>query len=115
MATGVGRARGSDHAGAARMVTKLLAAITIALVVGCNNGLAQDSRVVCFSDSSPGAVIPACDDLIDIDPSHAQAFQARGMGWYKLGDYERAIADFSASIRIDPKYIRAYFNRALAR
>jgi tetratricopeptide (TPR) repeat protein len=91
-----------------------MAAITIALVVGCNNGLAQDSRVVCFSDSSPGAVIPACDDLIDIDPSHAQAFQARGMGWYKLGDYERAIADFSASIRIDPKYIRAYFNRALA-
>jgi tetratricopeptide (TPR) repeat protein len=96
------------------MVTKLMVAITITLVVNCNNVLAQDSRVVCFSDSSPGAVIPACDDLIDQDPRYASAHQARGIAWYRLGDYERAIADYNASIAIDPKYIRAFFNRALA-
>jgi tetratricopeptide (TPR) repeat protein len=96
------------------MITKLMAAISITLVVGCNNVLAQDSSVVCFSDSSPGAVIPACDDLIDSDQGHAQAHQARGIAWYRLGDYERAIADYTASIAIDPKYIRAFFNRALA-
>jgi tetratricopeptide (TPR) repeat protein len=96
------------------MVTKLTAAITITLMLCFNDAIAQDSRVVCFSDSSPGAVIPACDDLIDVDPRHAQAHQARGIAWYRLGDYERAIADFNASLAIDPKYIRAYFNRALA-
>jgi hypothetical protein len=47
------------------MVTKLTAAITIMLVLCFNDAIAQDSSVVCFSDSSPGAVIPACDDLID--------------------------------------------------
>jgi len=76
--------------------------------------IAQDSRAVCFSNSSPGAVIPACDDLIETDPRHAQAYQARGAAWYKVGDYERAIVDYSSSLAIDPKYIRAYFNRGIA-
>ena len=94
------------------MIRKLVAAVLFLHFI--NPAVAQDSRIVCFSNSSPDAVIPACDDLIDIDPSHAQAYQARGTAWYKVGDYERAIADYSASLTIDPKYIRAYYNRGLA-
>jgi tetratricopeptide (TPR) repeat protein len=94
------------------MIRKFVA--TVLLLYFIDPAVAQDSRIVCFSDSSPGAVIPACDDLIEIDPRHAQAYQARGIAWYKVGDYERAIADYSASLAIDPLYIRAYYNRGLA-
>jgi tetratricopeptide (TPR) repeat protein len=94
------------------MIRKLLAASLLWLSV--NPAIAQDSQSVCFSGSSPGAVIPACDDLIESDPGHAQAYQARGTAWYKLGDYKRAIADYSASLAIDPEYIRVYYSRALA-
>ena len=94
------------------MIRKLVAAVLPLLFL--DPAIAQDSRTVCFGDSSPGAVIPACDDLIESDPRHAQAHQARGAAWYKVGDNERAIADYSASLAIDPKYIRAYYNRGLA-
>lgn len=36
------------------------------------------------------------------------------MAWYRLGEYNRAIDDFSQSIKIDPKYIKAFYNRGLA-
>jgi tetratricopeptide (TPR) repeat protein len=94
------------------MIRKLVAAVLLLHFV--DPVFAQDSNTVCFGDSSPGAVIPACDDLIEADPRHAQAYQARGIAWYKVGDYERAIADYSASLAIDPKYIQAYYNRGLA-
>ena len=31
-----------------------------------------------------------------------------------MGEFDRAIGDYTNSIDIDPKYIRAYYNRALA-
>ena len=71
------------------MIRNFVAAVLLLYFI--DPAVAQDSRIVCFSDSSPGAVIPACDDLIETDPRHAQAYQARGIAWYKVGDYERAL------------------------
>jgi clan AA aspartic protease (TIGR02281 family) len=62
----------------------------------------------------PLDVIAGCSEFIASDPTSAQAYQARGVAWYKTGDYDHAIADFSQSINIDPKYIRAFYNRGLA-
>jgi tetratricopeptide (TPR) repeat protein len=94
------------------MIRRFVAVVLPLLCI--EHAIAQDSQTVCFSDSSPDAVIPACDDLIEIDPRHAQAHQARGNAWYKVGDYRRAIADYSAALAIDPKYIRNYYNRGIA-
>jgi Caspase domain/TPR repeat len=58
--------------------------------------------------------IAACDQNIASDPIDAQVYQARGAAWYRLGDYDHAIADFTKSINIDPKYIRAFYSRGLA-
>jgi hypothetical protein len=80
--------------GAHAMIRKFVAAVLPLLCI--EHAIAQGSQTVCFSDSSPDAVIPACADLIEIDPMHAQAYQARGSAWYKVGDYRRAIADYSA-------------------
>jgi clan AA aspartic protease (TIGR02281 family) len=94
------------------MIRRFVAAVLPLLCI--EHAIAQGSQTVCFSGSSPDALIPACDDLIEIDPMHAQAYQARGSAWYKVGDYRRAIADYTASLAIDPKYIRNYYNRGIA-
>lgn len=39
----------------------------------------------------------------------------RGQVWHDgKGDYDRAIADYTKAIEIDPKYVWAYYNRSLA-
>jgi tetratricopeptide (TPR) repeat protein len=38
----------------------------------------------------------------------------RGLAYYGLKQYERAIADCDRVLELDPKYVDAYFNRGLA-
>jgi curved DNA-binding protein CbpA len=44
----------------------------------------------------------------------AKFFRARGMLAYRFGDFERAIANFDAAIRLDPGFEQAYRDRAAA-
>jgi tetratricopeptide (TPR) repeat protein len=69
----------------------------------------------CFNPTLPPMdVIVACNENIASDSRDAQVYQARGLAWYRIGDYDRAIADLTQAISIDPKYIRAFYNRGLA-
>jgi len=43
---------------------------------------------------------------------NAQAYVNRGLD--SKGDFDRAIADFTQAIRLDPKYLEAYLYRAVA-
>jgi tetratricopeptide (TPR) repeat protein len=89
-------------------------AAAVAMLLSIEQAVAQDLSV-CFGAEMPAAtVVPACNSVIEADPRHAQAYQARGGAWYQLGKYDWAIADYTASLAIDPKYIRAYYNRGLA-
>jgi tetratricopeptide (TPR) repeat protein len=44
----------------------------------------------------------------------SRAYNSRGLSWDKKGDYDKAIADYSKAIMIDPKYVEAYNNRGSA-
>jgi tetratricopeptide (TPR) repeat protein len=46
--------------------------------------------------------------------NRAVAYKNRGNAWDAKGDYDRAIDDFSAAIRLDPNYGIAYSNRGRA-
>jgi tetratricopeptide (TPR) repeat protein len=47
-------------------------------------------------------------------PPNASFYNFRGEEWVKRGDHDRAIADFSDAIRLDPRSATAYLNRAAA-
>jgi tetratricopeptide (TPR) repeat protein len=68
----------------------------------------------CDQAKDPDLSIKGCTIIIDAGRKSAPfAFNNRGVAYKAKGDYERAIADFSKAIEIDPNYVTAYTNRAL--
>jgi tetratricopeptide (TPR) repeat protein len=44
---------------------------------------------------------------------NAQAYIDRGNAFYNKRDYDRAIADYTQAIQLDPKLVKGYINRGL--
>ena len=67
---------------------------------------------------NPEAAIKACTRLIEFGslgrPDLAKTYYARGTEWANQGNHDRAIADFTTAIELDPKLGVAYYNRALS-
>ena len=51
---------------------------------------------------------------IKLDPKDAAQYRCRGLQYYIKGDYDRAIADYSVAIRLDPEESIVYLLRANA-
>ena len=65
------------------------------------------------SEPSPDLMIDGCTAVIQSGP-RAWAFNNRGSAYGRKGDYDRAIADSTEAIRLDPKDAHAYNNRGHA-
>jgi tetratricopeptide (TPR) repeat protein len=63
-------------------------------------------RAACGTRDGDGA-IAACGRMIALDPNDAVAFNNRGFAYVGKSDYDRAIADYSEAIRLDPKLTAA--------
>jgi Tfp pilus assembly protein PilF len=55
--------------------------------------------------------IAELDLAVELDPSSAPAYEARGLAWQAKGDFDRAIADFDQSIKLNPNDAALYNNR----
>ena len=68
--------------------------------------------------NNPDLAIKHCTAAIDsgkLSPrDRAQAHLNRGVEWFNKNDYDRAIADYDAALRIDPKLADAYHGRGSA-
>jgi len=53
-------------------------------------------------------------DWIDVLLKNAESYFYSGNEYYNMGDYDRAIAEYTEAIRIDPNYADAYGNRGIA-
>ena len=61
-----------------------------------------------------GRAIEAYSKAIELDPSYAEAYYARGSAYYyNNGQYDRAIEDSSKAISLKPDFGVAYSNRVV--
>jgi protein O-mannosyl-transferase len=54
------------------------------------------------------------NDAAQKSPGKVRPFNNRGLAYSSRGDYEKAIADFTYAIQLNPKCAEAYYNRGLA-
>jgi tetratricopeptide (TPR) repeat protein len=82
-----------------------------------------DDRSTCYKGTGEHA-IAACTRVLAHNPKDADIYYNRGnayknqklqgVGPEMWRDYDRAIADYSQAIRLDPKYAVAYINRGIS-
>ena len=90
-------------------------AVLVLLVAGCSSSSNSPKQLV--NEGRYDEAIELTTQVIGADPQDAQAYFYRGRAYHcrnGQGDVERAVADFSESIRLAPKEPEAYYSRALA-
>jgi tetratricopeptide (TPR) repeat protein len=96
---------------------------TSAIQLNPNYVLAYNKRAWAYDKTGKAdKAIADWEAVLRIDPAHNTAKQnlknaclARGVTRYNKEDYDRAIADFSRAVELDPDDIGAYNNRGSAR
>src|SRR5262245_17647222 len=66
------------------------------------------------ADDDESATLEKLNQAIARNPRQADAYLYRGLIWQGRGELERAIADFSETIRFAPKSADGYVHRAIA-
>ena len=99
-----------------RLALALLAAITAALVAAAP-AHADENSGRCFKDEGEAA-IAACTRAIQSGKFSGEPLAAiyhnRAIELRRDGDYDRAIADYSQAVRLEPEFTGAYAGRGLA-
>ena len=72
---------------------------------------AADDAMLCTSETGDVA-IAACTRAINSGAGRPSInYNSRGEAYHGEGDMDRAIADYTEALRLDPKYTFAYYNR----
>jgi tetratricopeptide (TPR) repeat protein len=64
--------------------------------------------------NEPDQAIAAFNEAVRLSPRHIHALFARGCAWAERGDLAKAIADYEATLQLDPNYTAAHANLAEA-
>jgi len=95
----------------------LLLVLLVALPAPAWADFAQDNRQ-CGGDPNPDIEIGGCTRLIQSgrfnNKNLAIIFNNRGTGYSRKGEYDRAIRDFDAALRLKPDDASAFYNRGIA-
>ncbi len=79
-------------------------------------GIKEVARVIRRLMKQKGHILtpPEAAELANATVDFADAYCGRGAAYAGKGDFEKAIADCTEAIRLDPAFAEAYFNRGLA-
>lgn len=101
--------------------TRCLLTMSIALALLACGDQRADEAILFFQkanfsarQSEPREAIRLYGEAIEKKPDFADAYNNRGLIFQKLGDLEKALADFTRALELDPDYWEAYYNRAQA-
>ncbi|MCB9452483.1 MAG: tetratricopeptide repeat protein [Anaerolineaceae bacterium] len=64
--------------------------------------------------NTPNQLIERMDRLVEQFPDYASAYHVRGLAYHNLGDYRRAVLDYTLALIYDPFSDSIYVNRGLA-
>jgi tetratricopeptide (TPR) repeat protein len=96
---------------------KMLLSMACVAVAAFSAPLLADDREDCSSNDAE-RIIRGCTEVInsrqDLRQTLAIAHHRRGTAYASKKDYDRAIADYTIAIEIDPTHVAAYNDRGLA-
>jgi lipoprotein NlpI len=98
---------------------QLLRALLMLLAAGALSANAGETEPECGGIvNNPELSIKACTRMIEFGgldrPELAKAYYVRGAEWATQGNHDRAIADFTTAIALDPKLPGVHYSRALS-
>ena len=95
-----------------RGVLVVVVLIVIGLIYRSNGQSDQQSGSAVTEQKS---LLQTAEDAIALNPQDSQAWYTKGVYLQtEIGDYESAVASYSRAIEINPGFLSALFNRALA-
>jgi len=95
-------------------VCLIIALACVRLAWGDAASDAYDEGTRLLREGQEKDAIPAFDKALRLNPRYAEAYNARGVTYNELAEYERALKDYDAALGLNPKYAEAYFNRGNA-
>ena len=99
----------AERDGGFRMLRKLLFCLALLVVAG---PATADDAMLCSTETGDAAVA-ACTRAINSGAGRPSInYNSRGEAYRSKGDMDRAIADYTEALRLDPKNAIAYVNRA---
>ncbi len=100
----------AERDGGFRMLRKLLFCLALLVVAG---PATADDAMLCSTETGDAAVA-ACTRAINSGAGRPSInYNSRGEAYRSKGDMDRAIADYTEALRLDPKNAIAYVNRGL--
>ena len=89
--------------------SKYLTISIFVLLIGSNSYLTYERNKIWKDDPS------LLNDNVAKTPNLTRVLLNRGIAYRRLGQWEKAIDDYSRVIDINPKYAQAYYNRGIAK
>ena len=90
------------------------ALIWIGLIGGATSAAVADTSQDCAQNRDRDLIILACSEIIGHGGNVAWAYYNRGNAHRAKGENDRAIADYTMAIEINPKHANAFNNRGNA-
>jgi tetratricopeptide (TPR) repeat protein len=88
-------------------------AVLVAMISSRANGLAKMATLYLHNDNFVAKAIEYLDEAIALKPRSADLYNLRGVAYSKVGDRERADADFTRVSELSPRAAEAHMNRGV--